>query len=107
MRRETTVPFPTPPGPEMTMIRGRPSGGELVEQPLALLGAEAADPAGVRDPDLLHRAAGLHLPDAREGLEDGDDLHLADDVVALGLVEQLPERGGAHLELLLELRAGP
>ena len=71
------------------MIRAVPLGdcdaggsAELLEQRLALLGAEALDPAGLADADLLHRAAGLDLADAGQGLEHGDDLQLADDVVA-------------------------
>ena len=39
---------------------------------LALLGPEAADPAGLGDADLLHDAPGLHLADAGQGLEQGD-----------------------------------
>ena len=57
-------------------VRAHPSG--IVEQGLSLLGAEALDPAVVGDADVLHDPAGLDLADAREGLEQREDLQLAD-----------------------------
>ncbi|MEZ5178868.1 MAG: hypothetical protein R2746_11490 [Acidimicrobiales bacterium] len=54
--------------------------------------------AGVGDADLLHGAAGLHLADARERLEHGEDLRLADEVVGLPYQDlgqgDRPELGG-------------
>src|SRR4051794_3068160 len=68
-KRATSVPLPTPPGPEMTTINdGRASGSEDLEEGLLLLLAEAAHAAGVGDPDLLHRATRLDLAHAGEGL---------------------------------------
>src|SRR4051794_40378902 len=107
------VPLPTPPGPEMTTITrtplparaGRSARGDGVEQLLALVGAEALHAAGLADLALLEQAAGLDLPEAGQGLEHGEDLHLADRVVAGGLLEQLGKRHRAHLQALLELGA--
>src|SRR5687768_5412896 len=58
--RSTMVPLPTPPGPEMTMIRGLRAGrGERLEQLLALVGAEALDAPGLAHLALLQEATGL------------------------------------------------
>src|SRR2546423_5090164 len=78
---------------------------ELVEQLPALLIPETLDPARLADADLVHQPAGLHLPETGQRFEDGEDLHLADDLVALGLVEELLEGERTHLELLLQLGA--
>src|SRR5690606_13101069 len=82
------------------------SAGEGLEQRLALLLAQALDPARVGDADLLHRPPGADLAHAGERLEDRDDLHLPDRVVALGLAEEVPQGQGPHLELLLQLGTG-
>src|SRR3546814_7223886 len=79
--------------------------GEGVEQGLALLVAQATDATGVGDADLLHRAPGLHLADTGKGLDHGEDLHLADVIVAGRLVEELSQGQRTHLELLLDLSA--
>ena len=66
------VSFPTPPGPEMTMIRLMTCGsacGEVLEQPLALLAPEALEATGLADVALLHEPAGLDLPQTGEGFE--------------------------------------
>src|SRR4051812_37820705 len=98
------LPFPVPDGAAMTTIRPA-SAVERPQQRGALLGAEAPKAPGLADPDLLHEPPGLDLAEAGEGLEDGKHLHLADDLVPVGLVEQLAQGDGAHLELLLELRS--
>src|SRR5689334_6016193 len=104
------VPLPTPPGPDTTMMRGGgplgvdcDAGGsaKLLAQGLTLLLAEALDPAVLGDADLLHQPTGLDLPDAREGLEEGDDLEATDGVVRVGPVQGLVQGERAHLELLL------
>src|SRR5207248_11149084 len=76
-----------------------------LQQGLSLLSAEAAHAPGLADSDLLHQAASPHLADARKGLEQRDNLHLADHLIAVGLLEQLLETGGAHLQLLPQLSA--
>ena len=68
---------------------------------LALLVAEALDPAVLGDADLLHEAAGLDLAHAGEGLEEGDHLEPTDGVLRVGPVEGLVQGQRAHLELLL------
>src|SRR5687768_15454776 len=92
--------LPAPPGPDNTkMLMGpadpsRPAElelGEALEQLLALVLAEALHPAGVADADLLHEAAGLDLAHAGKRFQHGHDLHLADHLVALALVEQLAQ----------------
>src|SRR3954447_10571830 len=102
-RAWTIVPFPTPPGPEMTTIR---TSAQLVEQGLTLLGPEAPDPAALRDPDVVHDPPRLHLADTGEGLEQRHHLELADDVVAVSLAEGLRQGHRPHLELFLQLGAG-
>src|SRR5207248_8800294 len=107
----TTVPFPTPEGPETTNSRPRDAGsgiavllvGELGEQRLPLLRAEPADATARGDVELLHQLAGTNLSDPGEGLEHVRDLHLPDRVVALGEdVLQVPLAG---LQLRLQLGA--
>src|SRR6187399_734021 len=68
---------PVPGRPEIVTSNAAASA-EGLEERLALLLAETTDAAGVGDADLLHRAPGLHLADAGEGLDDGEDLHLPD-----------------------------
>src|SRR5262245_14454358 len=79
---------------------------ERVEQRAALLLAQAPHPAGVGDADLFHGPAGAYLAYAWERLEHCEYLHLAHDVVVVGLVEELLEGQRPHLELLLELGSG-
>ena len=79
-RARTTVPLPTPPGPEMTMIRGVSPAARGATG--AAAGPRPSHPAGLADPDLLHGAAGLDLADAGERFEQREHLQLADDVVA-------------------------
>ena len=43
------------------------------------------------------------LPTPGQGLEQGGDLHLADDVVLLALLDDLVERGAGVLEPVLDL----
>src|SRR5439155_16018883 len=104
----TTVPFPTPEGPEMT--NSLPRGGiavllvgELGEQRFALLRAESADAPARGDVELLHELASPDLADAGERLQDVGDLHLPDRVVALR--EDVLEVPLARLQLRLQLRS--
>src|SRR6478672_10573947 len=67
--RATKVPLPTPPGPEMTMIRvvapcGSGVARERLEQRDTLLGAQTPDAARLADADLFDRATRLDLADA-------------------------------------------
>ncbi len=76
---------------------GRRRAGFAAAQPAALraqrskrstsaaiwLAPRPRTPAGLGDPDLLHDLLGADLADARQGLQQGGDLHLADDVVRL------------------------
>src|SRR5690606_26805981 len=76
---------------------------ELVEQRLALLLAEAAQPTAVSDLELLHGLGRLDLADPRQGLQHRDHLELADHIIGLGTVKQLGEGDLAVLELFLEV----
>src|SRR5215218_7997593 len=115
----TIEPLPTPDGPARTIsLPRRPDrwyppplvnarcllllAAELGEQGVLLLGAQATDPAGGGDVELLHDLAGPHLADPGHALEHAGDLHLADRLV--GVLGQ--DGGQAHvaaLELSLEL----
>src|SRR6266704_6261715 len=87
-------------------LSGSLTGSELSEQCLALLVAEAAQAAAVRDLQLLHDLGRPDLADPGQRLEHGRDLELADDVIRLGPFKDRRERGLTRLELLLQLSAG-
>jgi hypothetical protein len=98
--------LPTPDGPDRTVRRGRPecsADTELAFERRDLVGAQSADPAALRDADALHDLTGTYLPDPGHGLEEGGDLHLADHVVLLALLDDLGERGAGMLEPVLDL----
>src|SRR5829696_6567014 len=115
----TMAPLPTPEGPASTIsLPRRPDcwsppplvnarcllllAAELGEQGVLLLGAQAADPAGGGDVELLHDLAGADLADPGHALEHAGDLHLAHRLV--GIFGK--DGGQAHvatLELSLEL----
>src|SRR5699024_6139715 len=73
------------------------------------MGAEAPDLAGGGDADLLHDLLRLDLADAGERLQQGGDPQPADDLVGLGLGEDLLDLlaavAGAVLEPCLDGRA--
>ncbi len=79
------------------------SAGGFAEQGLALVGAEALQPAALGDPDGLHHATGLDLAQTRQRLEHGEDLHLADGLVPLSHDEELRKVDRADLQLLFDL----
>src|SRR5215217_9000177 len=114
----TMAPFPTPDGPASTISLPRRPGcwsppppvnagllllaAELGEQGVLLLGAQATDPAGGGDVELLHDLTGADLADPGHALEHAGDLHLAHRLV--GIFGK--DGGQAHvatLELGLEL----
>src|SRR5262249_6581403 len=76
---------------------------EVGEEGAPLVRAEAAEATVLADLELLHCAPGLHLPDARKGLEHRDHLELGDGVILLALLEQLAQRDRPCLQLLLQL----
>src|SRR5690625_371175 len=119
-RQRTTLDLPTADGPDSTTTRpacrlsGPPpaftvgSGEvELLQQRLALPVAQAAQPAGGGDLQLGHDLLRLDLADLRQRLQQRRHLHLAQDLVGLGVLEHLLEIGAATLEPVLELRSGP
>ena len=55
------------------------------------------------DTQTLHDLLGADLAHARQGLEQGGDLHLADDVVLLTLLDDLVQGGAGVLESILDL----
>src|SRR5215211_1793 len=115
----TIEPLPTPDGPARTIsLPRRPDrwyppplvnarcllllAAELGEQGVLLLGAQATDPAGGGDVELLHDLTGADLADPGHALEHAGDLHLAHRLV--GIFGK--DGGQAHvatLELSLEL----
>src|SRR5690606_38097779 len=81
------------------------SGAELFEQCLALAVTQAADATGRRDLQLGHDFLRLDLANLRQSLEERGDLHLAEDLVVLGVGEHLLQVGSATLEAVLQLGA--
>jgi hypothetical protein len=69
---------------------------QLLEELAALLFPEALDTPGVADADFLHDPACFDL--AEEALENGEDLHFPNDLIALALVQEFVQRYRAHLE---------
>ncbi|CDZ88366.1 hypothetical protein RHRU231_400008 [Rhodococcus ruber] len=123
--RRTTVDFPTAEGPASTTSRPlrvvEPlsdtvcasattgcSGVEVEpgEQRLALTVAQAAQAARRGDLEFGHDLLRLDLADLRQGLEQGGHLHLAEDLVVLGIGQDLLEVGAAALQAVLELSPG-
>ena len=99
------APIAAGPAPSRRRPRWEDQGslGEVVDELLRLVGAEAADLAGWGDADLLHDLLGLDLADAGQGLEQGRDLHLAQDFVLVGLLQHCLKVGLTFLELFFEL----
>ena len=64
--------------PRKARERDQHRSGEGGEQRFALLCTETPHPAGLGNADLLHGTAGLNLANAREGLQHGEHLGLAD-----------------------------
>src|SRR5262245_24661952 len=105
-----TVPLPTAEGPDRTMSVARSDSASdlgVLEETFALVASEAAEPTALRDVELVHDAARLHLADPGEGLEHAHDLELRERVVARTLVEQLLEADRPCLQLRLHLGALP
>src|SRR4051794_16931839 len=106
-----TVPLPTAVGPARTVNRRRPpcsttSAVETLDERRDLVGAQAAHPARLGDPDLLHDLAGPHLADAGQRLEQRGDLDLADHLVALAFLDHFAEGALRVLQPVLHLGAG-
>src|SRR3712207_4380317 len=115
----TTLPLPTPEGPDSTVRRdatGRSAAmsvesfagsgvraAELLDQSRTLLGTKAPDAPGRADLQPLHDLGGTDLAHAGECLEDGRDLHLADDLVVVGVGQDRLEAGPGVLQTLLDL----
>jgi hypothetical protein len=76
---------------------------ELSLQGSDLVRTEAAYAAALGDPESLHDLLGADLAHARQGLEESGDLHLADDVVLLALLDDLVKGGAGVLESILDL----
>src|SRR5690625_3319029 len=79
---------------------------EPLEQCPALAVTETTQTTGGCDLQLGDDLLGLDLADLGQGLEQRRDLHLAQDLVALGGLEHLLEVGTAALQALFELSPG-
>src|SRR5689334_11666180 len=115
--------LPTPEGPASTInlplraaapLNAGPSGWrrscsllEVGEKRLALAVAEAAQTTRRCDLQPLHDLSGPHLPDSRHRLEKRRDLHLAEHVVRVGLLQHLGHADATALETLLQLSPDP
>src|SRR6476661_7280031 len=124
----TTVPLPTPEGPESTVSRAgeavatrRPRPGsspraaepsddllvlELGLQSLALVGTQTTHAAGRGDLQALHDLRSPRLAHSGQGLQDGGDAHLADHLVGVALLEDVADCGALALQSLAEFGAG-
>src|SRR3954467_15931275 len=108
--RATTLPFPTPEGPARTISVPRRTRAslllaELRQELLALLAAQPTHAPRCGDVELLHDLLRAYLAHAGQRLEHRRDLHLAEGVVLIGLLEHIGERALAGLELPLDLCA--
>src|SRR5579859_167962 len=70
-----------------------------------LVRSETTNTPGLGNAEPLHDLLCPHLADTRHRLEQCRDLHLADDVVRLAVLEYLGQRRRATLELVLDLGA--
>jgi hypothetical protein len=66
----------------------RESLAQLLEELAALLFPEALDTPRVADADFLHDPARFDLAEAGQALENGEDLHFPNDLIALALVQE-------------------
>ncbi len=94
----TIVPFPTPPGPETTMISGLP---KLLEERRPLLRTKALNTAIVGNANVFHDSASFDFADAGKRFEHRDDFQLAH--VAVVGVERLAEADRTHFEPSLDV----
>src|SRR4051812_27771481 len=112
------VPFPTAVGPARTVSRRGPGGTfaspratrsavETLDERGDLVGTQATDAPGLRDPDLFHDLAGPDLAHAGQGLQQCRHLDLADHLVGLPLLDHLGEGTLGVLEPVLHFGAGP
>src|SRR5690625_385465 len=102
-----TVPLPTAVGPARTIrnaCRSEPSLTirELGHERRDLVGAEPAYATALGDTDAFHQLAGFDLAEAGNRRPEVEDLHLADDLVALTLAQDLRQRCAGMLEAVLE-----
>src|SRR5487761_2581228 len=102
-RRRASVPLPTPPGPISTTTSGSADKGP--EELRALLGSQAAPPAGLGDGGASHDAFGLHLADRRQRADQVVGAHLRDALLPGGQLEELLEGEVARLDHPLDLGA--
>src|SRR4051794_9091258 len=93
------------PGPPEGRSGGR--AAELAFQGGDLVRTETANPAALGDAEPLHDLLGAHLPDAGKGFEQRGDLHLADDVVLLALLDDIVQGCAGVLEPVLDLGTLP
>src|ERR1700761_7228380 len=122
-RHRTTLDLPTAEGPDSTTTRPLPgprpaltgalgSAGvqrcparlraELFQQGLALTITEAAQTAGRGDLELGHDFLRLDLANLRQCFQQCRNLHLAQDLIALSVLQDLLEVGAATLESILQ-----
>src|SRR3954470_4917819 len=112
-RQRTTVDLPTADGPDNTTtgafeLPGPPPSFtdsllvELLQQGLALTIPQPAQAAGRSDLEFGHDLLRLDLTDLGQCLQKRRNLHLAQDLVGLGVLEHLPEVGAAALEPVFE-----
>src|SRR4051794_17200994 len=80
---------------------------EVGQERLALAVAEAAQTTRRRDLQPLHDLGGAHLADSRHRLEQCGDLHLAEHVIRVGLLQHLRHADATALETLLQLSPDP
>src|SRR3954469_14633141 len=114
-----TGPLPTAVGPASTVRRRLPwppgqvwparstarSAVEALDERGDLVGPETPHAPRLGDADLFHDLPGAHLAHAGQRLEEGRDLDLADDLVRLPLLDDVPEGALGVLQPVLHLGA--
>lgn len=69
------------------------------EQLFALDRSKTLDASRFCDPDLIEKTTSLDLPECWQRLQQDENLHLPDGLVARGLIDRVGEREPAFLEL--------
>src|SRR5215467_1707645 len=91
------------PRPRVYCLTDQSDVAEFLLERDPLVGTEPANAARLGDAQPLHDLLGANLTHAGHGLKQRRDLHLANDVICLTVLENLGQRRRSVLELVLDL----